>query len=139
MIVLDTNVLSALMLQSPDKAVVRWLDRQPVESVWITSITVFEIWYGLELLAKGRKRTVLEAAFLAALSEDFEGRVLVFDEDAARSAATLAATGRRGGYPVEIRDIEIAGIVVARRAMLATRNAKHFERFGIPLVDPWGR
>jgi predicted nucleic acid-binding protein len=137
-IVLDTNVVSALMLRTPDRSVVRWLDRQPAESVWTTSITVFEVWFGLELLAKGRRRTALEAAFLSVLREDFEGRVLDFDEEAARCAATMAAAGKRDDHPTEIRDIEIAGIVLARRAVLATRNAKHFDRLGIALVDPWG-
>ena len=137
MIVLDTNVLSALMRREPDPAVVAWLDQQPGESIWTTAITVFEVLFGLELLARGRRRRQLEVAFSVAMTEDFEGRILPFDHDAAREAATRAAARRAAGTPVDFRDIEIAGIVSARRATLATRNVRHFDGLGIALVDPW--
>jgi len=137
-IILDTNVISALMQRDPDRSVVAWLDGQPPESVWTTSITLFEIMYGLTLLTKSKRRVALEEAFAAALSEDLGARVLAFDEDAARHAAVLSARARRAGRPVEIRDVQIAGIAGARRAQLATRNTKHFEAFGVRLVDPWG-
>jgi predicted nucleic acid-binding protein len=136
-IVLDTNVLSALMRREPDPAVVAWLDGQPGESIWTTAITVFEVLFGLELLARGRRRRQLEVAFSVALTEDFEGRILPFDHDAAREAATRAAARRAAGTPVDFRDIEIAGIVSARRATLATRNVRHFDGLGIAVVNPW--
>jgi len=139
MIVLDTNVLSALMQREADPGVVGWLDRQPSESVWTTAVTVFEIRFGLELLAPGRRRRRLEEAFARALDEDFQGRILPFDREAAREAASRAAERRGAGKPVDFRDIEIAGIVAARRATLATRNARHFEDLGIKMVDPWAR
>jgi toxin FitB len=137
MILLDTNVVSALMQREPDPAVVEWLDRQPAESVWTTTITVFEVRFGLELLADGRRRRLLEEAFARALEEDFENRILPFDPAAADLAGRLAAERRRAGRPVEIRDIQIAGITAARRASLATRNLRHFEGLGLSLVDPW--
>ncbi len=137
MIVLDTNVLSALMRREPDPAVVAWLDGQPGESIWTTAITVFEVLFGLELLARGRRRRQLEVAFSVAMTEDFEGRILPFDHDAAREAATRAAARRAAGTPVDFRDIEIAGIVSARRATLATRNVRHFDGLGIAVVNPW--
>lgn len=137
MIVLDTNVLSALMRREPDPAVVAWLDGQPGESIWTTAITVFEVLFGLGLLARGRRRRQLEVAFSVALTEDFEGRILPFDHDAAREAATRAAARRAAGTPVDFRDIEIAGIVSARRATLATRNVRHFDGLGIAVVNPW--
>lgn len=137
MIILDTNVLSALMRQETDAAVVTWLDAQPPESIWTTAITVFEIRFGLEILAEGRKRTALEEAFASALSEDFDGRVIAFDQVAADAAAVIAARQRKAGRPVEIRDVQIAGITAARKATLATRNTRHFEGTGIALIDPW--
>ena len=137
MIVLDTNVLSALMRQETDPAVIAWLDAQAPESIWTTSITVFEIRFGLEILAKGRKRKALEEAFSSALNEDFNGRILTFDQSAADAAAVIAARQRQAGRPVEIRDVQIAGIVAARKATLATRNIRHFEGTGIALIDPW--
>lgn len=137
MILLDTNVLSALMRRETDPVVVAWLDAQPPESIWTTAITVFEIRFGLEILDKGRKRKALEEAFASAIDEDFDGRILAFDQAAADAAAAIAARQREAGRPVEIRDVQIAGIAAARKATLATRNTRHFDGTGIALVDPW--
>ena len=137
MIVLDTNVLTALMRREADKSVVTWLDLQPSESVWTTAVTVFEIRFGLELLAPSRRKRQLEDAFGRAVDEDFQGRILPFDHEAALEAASRAAERRTAGRSVDFRDIEIAGIVSARRATLATRNARHFQDLRIEVVDPW--
>jgi predicted nucleic acid-binding protein len=139
MIVLDTNVLSAVMQAQPDEAVISWLDRQPPESVWTTSITVFEIEMGISLLAEGRKRKRLKEAFAQAMREDLEERILAFDETAAIEAAHLASDRHKLGRPVDFRDTQIAGIVIARRAALATRNVRHFEDLAVALVDPWAK
>lgn len=136
MIVLDTNVVSGLMQRGPDRALIDWLDDQPTESLWITSITVFEVRFGLELLAQGRRRRQLEEAFAAVLAEDLGRRVLPFDEIAATTAGAIAAREQRAGRTIEIRDAEIAGIVAARKATLATRNTRHFATTGIRLVEP---
>ena len=137
MIILDTNVLSALMRTAPAARVVAWLDRQPAESVWITSITLFEARLGLALLPTGRRRQTLEAAFAQLLKEDLENRVLDFDSAAATEAASLAAERQKAGRPVDMRDTQIAGIALARRATLATRNVRHFRDLKVPIVDPW--
>ncbi len=97
MIILDTNVLSGLMRAVPNVGVVAWLDRQPAESVWITSITLFEAYLGLALLPSGRRRRTLEAALARLLQEDLENRVLDFDSAAATEAALLAAARSRAG------------------------------------------
>jgi predicted nucleic acid-binding protein len=136
-IVLDTNVLSALMQTQPDEQIVAWLDEQPPESVWTSSVTVFEIRCGLELLIPSRRRRSLEQAFAKALAEDLEDRILPFDAEAAKEAATRAATRRRAGKSVDVRDIQIAGIVAARRGMLATGNVRHFEGLDIQVLNPW--
>ena len=137
MIILDTNVLSALMRREREAPVVAWLDRQPAESVWITSVTLFEARLGLALLPKGRRRQALEAAFTRLLKEDLEDRVLAFDSAAATESASLAAERQKSGRPVDMRDTQIAGIALARRAALATRNLRHFRDLKVPLVDPW--
>jgi predicted nucleic acid-binding protein len=136
-IVLDTNVLSALMRTKPEPVVVEWLDRQPADSVWLTSITVFEARFGLALLPKGRRRTGLERAFDRVLTEDLSSRVLTLDEMAAATAAQLAADRQRAGRIVDLRDTLIAGIAQARRATIATRNTRHFDGLDVPVVDPW--
>jgi predicted nucleic acid-binding protein len=137
MILLDTNVVSALMRRDPEPAVVAWLDDQPTESIWTTSITVFEVRTGLELLKPGRRQQQLERAFDELLAEDLEGRVQSFDQAAAVAAGGIAAKRQSSGQTLEIRDIQIAGIATVRRAILATRNIRHFEDLGIDLVDPW--
>jgi predicted nucleic acid-binding protein len=136
-IVIDTNVLSSLMRQIPDGPVVEWLDRQAAESIWITSITLFETRFGLALLPKGRRRRTLEAAFDKLMVEDLEGRVLDFDRPAAEAAAMLAAERQRDGQPIDMRDTQIAGIVLARRAKLATRNVRHFSDLIVDVINPW--
>lgn len=125
------------MHKAPDAAVVAWLDRQPAESIWITSVTLFESRLGLALLPRGRRQQLLEAAFARLLEEDLENRVLDFDSDAAAEAAVLAAERQKAGRPVDFRDTQIAGIALARRATLATRNVRHFQDLKIPVIDPW--
>lgn len=137
MIVLDTNVLSALMRQAPEMPVVHWLDRQQADSIWITSVTLFEVRLGMGILPKGRRRQSLEAAFARLLSEDLEDRVLAFDTAAATQAAMLAAERQKAGRPMDFRDTQIAGIALSRRATLATRNTRHFHDLQVPVVDPW--
>ena len=137
MIILDTNVLSALMHKVPDAPVVAWLDRNPAESIWISSITLFEVRFGLALLPDGKRRVALASAFARLLEEDLENRVLDFDTGAAIAAAELAAQRQRAGRPVDIRDTQIAGIALARHATLATRNTQHFEDLTVNVIDPW--
>jgi len=137
MIVLDTNVISSLMQSNPDPVVVDWLDTQAPESIWTTSVSVFEILYGLYSMPTGKRRQALMESFTQTLEKDMEGRVLLFDVPAARESATLGANLRAAGQPVEIRDVQIAGIVIARHGILATRNIKHFIQTGLSLISPW--
>ncbi|HEX3071108.1 MAG TPA: type II toxin-antitoxin system VapC family toxin [Thermoanaerobaculia bacterium] len=137
MILLDTNVISAFMKPEKDAAVAAWLDTQPRESLWTTAITVFEVRVGLDLMALDRRQQTLERAFARALEQAFDGRVVPFDESAAQAAGRIAAARRKIGRSLEIRDVQIAGIALARKASIATRNIRHFEGLGIPLIDPW--
>jgi toxin FitB len=136
MIVLDTNVVSALMLRAPDQKVVSWLNRQPGTSIWTTSITVFEVRFGLEILPQGKRRATLLDDF-----EKFLGgihqRIAPFDTEAAQEASALMAERKIQGRPREFRDTMIAGIVVARHATLATRNIGDFDDIAAPCVNPW--
>jgi toxin FitB len=136
MMVLDTNVLSAVMQQIPDARVIAWLDKQSRASVWTTSVTILEIRFGLQAMAAGKRRSQLLETF-ETLLDKLGHRVAPFDEDAATQAAALMALRQRKGRPVELRDTMIAGIVVARHATLATRNVVHFEDLSVPIVNPW--
>lgn len=138
MIILDTNVLSALMRVPADAPVSHWLDEQPWESVWTTAITVFEVTAGLRCLPRGSRRTRLMQAFEKLLSEDLENRILEFDFAAAVEAANLAVNRQAHGRTIDLRDTQIAGIAMARRAAIATRNVRHFEDVGVPILNPWG-
>jgi predicted nucleic acid-binding protein len=137
MIVLDTNVLSGLMLPSREPVVVEWLNRQIPGAVWTTAVTVFEIRTGIDRLPEGRRRQARAAAFELVLAEELRGRVVSFDQVAAGTAGRLRATRIRQGFTDDVRDIQIAGIVLARRATLATRNVRHFRGLGAMVVNPW--
>ncbi|MGD0735732.1 MAG: type II toxin-antitoxin system VapC family toxin [Terracidiphilus sp.] len=137
MIVLDTNVISEIMRPRPDPAVLLWLDRQPAISIWTTSVSTFEIRFGLRSMAEGRKRSTLIAFFDRWLAEVVQQRIASFDHAAAKIAADLAAVRRASGHPGDARDTMIAGIVLASRATLATRNFKHFEDIAGSVVNPW--
>jgi predicted nucleic acid-binding protein len=138
MIILDTNVLSGLMQKTPDVAVVRWLDTQMPQDIWISTITVFEVRYGVHVLAAGPKRDLLLQRLEDLITQDLAQRVVVFDNRAAQAAAQLAAQRKARGRPVDIRDTFIAGIAMAQGATLATRNTRHFDDLPTPVVNPWG-
>ncbi len=137
MILLDTNVLSAMMQAAPDETVARWLDQQPRESIWITTITVMEIRAGLQAMPVSRKRNALANALAVLLGEKIQGRIAVFDMAAAEEAAALMARRKLKGRPVDSRDTRIAGIAQASRATLVTRNTSHFSDLSVPVVNPW--
>ena len=137
MIVLDTNVVSALMRPHRNAEIRDWLDRQSSEMLWTTTVTVYEIRAGLGLLPEGRRRRMLEDAFTVSIDGVLGGRILPFDLDAAEHAAAILSRRLRGGINKETRDTQIAGIVAARNAVLATRNVKDFDDLDIGLVDPW--
>ncbi|MGA3400346.1 MAG: type II toxin-antitoxin system VapC family toxin [Acetobacteraceae bacterium] len=137
MVILDTNVLSELMRQRPERMVTIWLDRQAEPSVWTTSINVFEIRSGIEILPDSRRRSLLETEFERLIEEDIGRRVISFDTAAAEQAATLLTVRQRAGRPGELRDTMIAGIVLANHATLATRNTRHFADLPVPMVNPW--
>jgi len=139
MILLDTNVLSALMLQTPDRYVVEWLDKQPRTSIWTTAITVFEIRFGLQVMATGKRRSALLSAFEHLLANTIERRIAAFDDAAAQHAADLMAVRQKKGSLGELRDTMIAGIALATHAAIATRNVKHFEDTSCLLINPWKR
>ncbi|PYU36347.1 MAG: VapC toxin family PIN domain ribonuclease [Acidobacteria bacterium] len=137
MIILDTNVLSAIMRPKPEKSVAAWLDKQSPISIWTTSITLLELRFGLEILPSGRKRSQLMQALEDVLAEEIGGRVAAFDAVAAQHAADLMASRYRRGRPTELRDTMIAGIALAHHATLATRNTPHFQDLALPVINPW--
>ena len=137
MIILDTNVLSALMQQTPDRNVIDWLDKQPRTSIWTTAVTVLEIRFGLQVMPLGKRRSLLMRTFEKLLVEQIGQRVAPFDSIAALQAGDLMARRHKNGRPGDLRDTMIAGIVLACHATLATRNTRHFDDLSVPVIDPW--
>lgn len=137
MILLDTNVVSEITRREPDPVVIAWLDRQPFQSIWVSSVTIFEARYGLQAMAAGRHRERLDKAFEDFCAQVVEDRILAFDAEAAREAANLMADRKKRGFPVDLRDTMIAGIALSARATIATRNTRHFRDLHISVVNPW--
>ncbi len=137
MIVLDTNVLSELMRERPETAVLRWMAEQPPSSLFLTSVTQAEILHGLALLPAGHRRTALSDAAGAMFREDFAGRILPFGTEAAPLYALIAAERSRAGQPISQFDAQIAAVTRSAGASLATRNVRDFHGCGIKLIDPW--
>ena len=137
MIILDTNVLSALMLAEPDEVVLNWLNQQPESSVWTTTVTLMELRYGIQSMPPGHRREKMNQELEAVLRVEIEGRYAVFDIPAAEQAAELMAMRKLRGRSIDHRDTMIAGIALATRATLATRNTAHFVDLSVPIVNPW--
>jgi len=138
MTILDTNVVSELIAMSPSEVVVHWISSQRLlDDLLLTAVTVAEILYGVELLPKGKRRDRLHQQARAMFAEDFAGRVLPFDEQAARAFAPITANRRAQGRPIAEFDAQIAAIARVHDATLATRNTDDFEGCGVRLINPW--
>jgi predicted nucleic acid-binding protein len=137
MIVLDTNVISELMRPKPCPQVAAWVAKHAATELATTSISEAEILYGIEILKKSKRRNSLLAAAEAMFAEDLGGRIFAFDSDAARAFSRIAARRRVLGKPISHPDAQIAAIVMARGAKLATRNVADFAECGLDVIDPW--
>jgi len=137
MIVLDTNVLSDLMRTAPTPAVLDWINAQPPEGLYTTTINQAEILFGLAILPHGAKERSLAAAADQMFAEDFCERILPFDSAAAVLFAKVAAERRHSGKPIAQLDAQIAAIALSRGAAVATRNTADFTGCGVEIVNPW--
>lgn len=137
MIVLDTNILSEIMSASTHPSVYQWTSQQPNELLYTTTISMAEIFQGIELLPVGKRRTGLLSAAESMFTALFPGRILSFDEGAARAFAPIAIDRRKRGRPISLFDAQIAAIAKARDATLATRDTRDFEGCGLTLINPW--
>lgn len=137
MILVDTNVISETFRQQPDPAVVRWMDTQSIETLYLSAVTVAELRYGIAVLPEGRKRQVLHSGLEQSVLPLFEGRILPFDGAAAESYAELMAAARHRGRGVSAADGYIAATAHATGLMVATRDTSPFEAVGLAVVNPW--
>ena len=125
------------MRSQPAPAVFAWLAVQPRAELYTTSVNKAEILYGIAALPDGRRRAALAVAAEAMFTDDFAGRVLPFDEEAAVHYAEIVAARRREGRPIEAFDAQIAATARVAGAELATRDVGDFAGCGLTLVSPW--
>ncbi len=137
MILLDTNVLSALLRLEREPTVVDWLNTLDETDLCTAAVSVFELRFGIERLPASRRRSKLDADFGIVLAHVIGNRVLPFDRDSAVAAAGLRARRGRSGKTIDVLDTQIAGIAIANECAVATRNVRHFADLAIELIDPW--
>jgi len=136
MIVLDTNVVSEAMKPAPHPAVRAWLDAQVAETLYLSSVTLAELLFGIGSIPRGRRRNLLAEA-LDGLLELFDERILAFDASAARHYAERAVQARAAGRGLPTADGYIAAIAAAHGFAVATRDTGPFEAAGLPVINPW--
>ena len=137
MILLDTNVVSELMLARPNAAVLGWLNRAETQQLFVSTVSVAEIYFGLELLPEGARRDDLVDRFGRLLATAFDQRILDFDADAARLYGLLAARRRHQGRPLSMADGQIAATARSHSLVLATRNVRDFDGCDLDLLNPF--
>lgn len=136
MIVLDTNVVSDAMRPEPDATVIAWLNEQAAQTLYLSSVTLAELLFGIRALPAGKRKNMLDRA-LTELLELFKGRVLPFDTDAARRYADLAVTARNNGRGFPTPDGYIAAVAASRGFIVASRDTSPYEAAGVKVINPW--
>jgi len=136
MILLDTNVVSEAIKPESHPSVRAWLDAQLAETLFLPSITIAELLFGIGALPEGRRKSVL-AARIDGLLEVFAGRILPFDTRAAQHYADLAVKARAGGKGFPTPDGYIAAIAAAHGFAVASRDTSAFNAAGLTVIDPW--
>ena len=137
MILLDTNIVSEMMAPAPTPSVVDWLNRQETTTLYVSTITIAEIGYGLRVMPDGKRRQSLEDRFHRFVAEGFEQRLLTFDDRAARLYADVMGHRKVIGWPLAVLDGRIASIARAKGFAVATRNGRDFEHCGLEVLNPF--
>ena len=139
MILLDTNVVSEAMRTAPDANVIDWLNQCNAAELYVSSVTVAEIAYGIHTLDAGRRRNTLGDRFKTFLDRGFHSRILPFDEPAAHLYGELMSHRRAIGKPMGIADGQIAAIARHHDMHIATRDVRGFQETGLELINPWAQ
>jgi len=136
-ILLDTNIVSAIMAPAPPPIVIDWLNRQETVTLYLSTITIAEIGYGLRVMRDGKRRRLLEDRFDKFVADGFEQRMLDFDQQSARLYAEVMGRRKAIGRPLSVLDGQIASIARANDLAVATRNIRDFEECGLDLINPF--
>ena len=137
MLMLDTNMLSEMMRPEPERKIADWIVRQPSDELFTAAVCQAEILSGLAVMPSGRRRADLEEAAHSMFADDFAGRVLPFDTEAADAHVEIFAARRKAGRPGGTIDLMLAAIARVRGASVVTRNVADFEGVGVAIVNPW--
>jgi predicted nucleic acid-binding protein len=137
MIILDTNIISEMMKQTPSFKVIKWIDHQDSIELYITTITIAEIAYGINALPKCNRRQLIEDAFNKLLNTAFKHRILSFDETSAHQYGKLMGLRKEIGKPLSILDGQIAAIAYTQTKAVATRNTRDFVDCEVELINPF--
>ena len=137
MIILDTNVISAPLRQTPEGQVIEWIDAQALETLYLSAITVAELRFGMASLPTGKRRDRLQESLEKQVLPLFAGRVLPFDMSASQAYGELMAKARVAGLAISAADGYIAATAAANGMMVATRDVSPFEAAGVDTINPW--
>mgnify|MGYP000382097280 CR=1 FL=1 len=137
MILIDTNVVSEIMKPSPATSVLEWLNRRDTVLLYLSTITIAEIGYGLRILPEGKRRQLLSERFKGFVEKGFEQRILSFDERSAYQYAEVMGHRKEIGRPLSIADGQIASIARANEFIVATRNVSDFDECGVKFTNPF--
>ena len=137
MIILDTNVISEPLKPRADQAVIRWLDAQDPETLYLTAVNLAEVLIGIALLPAGKRKRGMELAARSLQMKLFAGRFLSFDREAAIAFSLLGSRAAAKGYPISVADCQIAAIAAVHGFTVATRDTAPFLAAGVPIINPW--
>lgn len=137
MIVVDTNIISELMQQSPTPQVLDWFTLHQSDHLFITSITLAEIRYGLRIMPDGKRKQLLSLNFKRYIDEAFNENILNFTDSAASVYADIMGQRKELGLPMSMADGQIASVAKLYDFAVATRNTKDFVHCGIELLNPF--
>jgi toxin FitB len=137
MILLDTNIVSEPLKAAGDTNVLAWIDAQLIETLWLSTISLAELRFGIAVLPEGKRRDALHFGLEQRVLPLFVGRILAFDEAASQSYAVLRASARAAGLAIAPADGYIAAIAAAHGFAVATRDTSPFEAAGLTVINPW--
>jgi predicted nucleic acid-binding protein len=137
MILLDTNVVSEPLLPRPDRKVLAWLDAQAAETLYLSTVSLAELLFGIENLPAGKRRKALAFSLHEKIMALFGERIVPFDLAAAQAYAKIVVRARRHGHPISVADAQIAAIAAARHFSVATRDEAPFNAAGVPVISAW--
>jgi toxin FitB len=139
MILLDTNVISEPLRRAPEARVIEWIDAQPMETLFLSAMTVAGLRAGVALLPAGRRRAALHQSLEKQVLPLFAGRVLPFDLACTNAYAELLAKVRKSRSGIETADACIAAVAIANAFAVATRDTGPFQAAGLTVINPWKR